>query len=218
MAKASKTKTEVAPGRANAAQPAARPRKLKVMVSSSVYHQFNEVHQLCGTLESLGYEVLNSDYGTIYPPLGQSDITLEACLKAVESCDIFLGIITPFYGTSGYTHREFQHAIALNKPRRFICHRYVTFARQLLAPLRFEKKRNGRLVSTGFTIQKTSVFDDVRVIDMYDDAVQSRLPANERRYRWVQEYFYFNEAMRHIHVLFGDRLRVEADYANFNNS
>ncbi len=200
-----------------AAQPAAPTPKLKVMVSSSVYHLFNEVHQICGQLNNYGYDVLNSDIGTIYPPLNAADVTLDACLQAVEDCDIFLGIISPFYGTSGFTHQEFARAIQLNKPRRFICHRYVTFSRQLLKPFRFRKARNGRTVKTDFKIVKTDVMDDIRVIDMYEASVQSHLPPAEWKYRWVQEYFYFHEALKHIEVVFANRTRVEADLANFNN-
>lgn len=192
------------------------PRRLRVMVSSSVYHQRTEVHQLCGLLSSYGYDVLNSEIGTIYPPLGSKDITLDACLQAVRESDIFLGIITPFYGTSGYTHQEFKQALSLNKPRRFICHANVTFARKLLEPLRYDKAKNGKKRKTKFVLPKSSVLDDMRVIDMYEEVVQTGIPKDQWGYRWVQEYYHFHEALRHIQVLFEDKSKVEAELANFN--
>jgi hypothetical protein len=186
--------------------------KIKVMVASSVHNFKNELHQICAMLKGYGYDVLNSDIGTIYPPLSKKDNIEAACLKAVADCDIFLGIICPFYGTSGITHKEFTEAIRLDKPRRFICHSYVTFSRKLLEQFMYTGG-----VRTKFKIHRTAVMDDVRVIDMYNDAVQNHLPEEERKYRWVQEYFHIDEAFRHLAVLFGDIKKIEVELANFNN-
>ena len=53
------------------------------------------------------YKVLNSCIGSIYVAPGVSNT--EACLRAVDECDFFFGIILPRYG-SGITHEEFTRA------------------------------------------------------------------------------------------------------------
>lgn len=86
------------------------------MVSSAVYGFEKDIRQICATIESFKskkyeYEVLNSHIGTIYVAPGISN--QEACLRAVDDCDFFLGIILPRYG-SGITHDEFKRAIQLD--------------------------------------------------------------------------------------------------------
>ncbi|MCX6249608.1 MAG: DUF4062 domain-containing protein [Bacteroidetes bacterium] len=112
-------------------------KKLKIMVSSTVYHFKTEIEQLCSTLHGYGYLVLNSHIGTVYNIPGKSP--LESCLAAVEECDFFFGIILPFYG-SGITHTEIQKAIIINKPRGFLVHHDVAFARQLLHKFMVDSK------------------------------------------------------------------------------
>jgi len=182
------------------------------MVASTVYQNRDLLLQICGVLNNYGYQVINSDYGTLHPPLGMSNI--EACLAAVEECDIFFGIINPMYST-GIAHQELKRAIDINKPRRYIVHSFVTFSRKLLAQYMFsdaaETQRND------FEIQSTSVMDSVKVIDMYNDAVQINLPYGQRKYHWVQEFFRPEEALRHVETLFSDIRRVERELAIVNN-
>lgn len=97
-------------------------KKIKIMVASTVYYNRDLLLQICAILKSYNYHVVNSEYGTLHPPLGMSNT--EACIAAVDDCDIFFGIINPMY-SSGITHLEFQRAIALDKPRRFIAHSFV---------------------------------------------------------------------------------------------
>ena len=58
-----------------------------------------DIVQICALLKELGYNVWDSHLGTIKvnPKLSN----LENCLKAVEDCDLFLGIIRTQCGT-GY--------------------------------------------------------------------------------------------------------------------
>jgi hypothetical protein len=67
------------------------------MVGSTVYGFENDLTTIVALLKRLGYDVLNSHVGTIkvVPTLSN----LENCLKAVEECDLFLGIIRPYYGS-----------------------------------------------------------------------------------------------------------------------
>ena len=140
--------------------------KIKIMVASTIYQNRDFVLQICAILKGYGYYVINSEYGTLRPPLGHNNV--DACLAAVEECDIFFGIINPFYST-GITHQEFQKAIQLDKPRRFIVHSFVTFSRKLLEQFMYSDSL--KTIRTAFTINKTSVMDDIKVIDMYNDSI-----------------------------------------------
>jgi len=191
----------------------AKKRKIKIMVASSVYQNRDLLLQICGILNTYGYHVINSEYGTLHPPLGMNNT--DACIAAVGECDIFFGIINPMYST-GITHLEFQKAIAIDKPRRFIAHSFVTFSRKLLAQYMYTD--TARTQRNNFEIQSTSVMDSVKVIDMYNDAVQTNLAYEERKYHWVQEFFRPDEALRHVETLFRDIKRVERELANLNNS
>jgi hypothetical protein len=190
----------------------AKKRKIKIMVASTVYQNRDLLLQICGILNTYGYHVINSEYGTLHPPLGMNNT--DACLAAVAECDIFFGIINPMYST-GITHLEFQRAIAIDKPRRFIAHSFVTFSRKLLAQYMYSDA--GKIQRNDFEIQSTSVMDSVKVIDMYNDAVQINLAYKERKYHWVQEFFRPDEALRHVETLFRDIKRVERELANLNN-
>ena len=77
------------------------PKKsIKIMVSSTVYGFEKDLRVLCATIESYKsaqykYTVLNSYVGSIYVAPGVSNT--HACLRAVDECDFFLGIILPRY-------------------------------------------------------------------------------------------------------------------------
>lgn len=73
--------------------------KPNIMLSTSVYGFENEISQICALLKVLGYNVWNSHLGTIRVNSALSN--LENCRKAVEDCDLFLGIIRTQCGT-GY--------------------------------------------------------------------------------------------------------------------
>ena len=147
--------------------------KLKIMVASTVYGYETDLDVIRGILEGFGYEVIMSKDGDVYVPTGYTPE--QACLKAVEDCDFFFGILLPRYG-SGITHKEFLKAQDLNKPRWFIAHHYVTFARKLLQQFMFNE--DGERIEE-FEIKPTSVLDSVKVIDMYNDI----------RSNWAQPFF-----------------------------
>ena len=130
------------------------------MVGSTVYGFENELYQIVALLQTLGYEVLNSHVGTIKvnPKLSN----LENCLNAVDECDLFLGIIRPYYGTGNIgekniTFEEIKRAIELKKPYWFLVHRDVVFARKLFTKIKdadkIEVRKNNffeRLMELGF--------------------------------------------------------------------
>jgi len=121
-------------------------------------------------LNLLGYEVLNSHNGSIKVNPNLSN--LDNCLQAVEECDIFLGIIRPYYGTGNIddkniTFEEIKKAIALKKPYWFLVHRDVVFARLLFSKM--EMKREDIVI-------KPNNFFDKRTIDIYEHIIKHQNP------------------------------------------
>lgn len=163
-------------------------KKLKIMVSSSVYHFKTEIEQIFATLKGYNYDVICSHMGTVYNIPGKSPE--DSCLAAVDECDFFLGIVLPFYG-SGITDKEFKRAIQLNKPRGFLAHSSVTFTKHLLKQFMYVDVADaaGKMKSsrTQFNLfKKTQVMDDLRVIEMYNDAIADGEPLSKRL--WAQEF------------------------------
>lgn len=175
---------------------------IKLMVASTVYHFKSDLEQLCATLKGFGYHVMNSHIGTI-PALGKPP--LQACLDAVAECDFFLGVIVPYYG-SGITHDEIRRAIELDKPRCFLAHRDVTVARKLLEQYMYSDVK-ARLKNPAFTFKKTSVLDDIRVVDMYNEAIQDGFPVGNRR--WAHEFTNYSlDGAPYINTQFRDMEKV----------
>ena len=169
--------------------------KVTVMVSSSVYGQEELLDRIYGILSNFGFDVWMSHKGTV--PTNSNETTLDSCLRAVKNCDFFLGIISPHYGTStnnglSITHLEFQEAIQLKNPRLFLVHDLVVFARQLLKFLGYE---NSEKRST-LDLKKNSIFTDLKLIDMYEEANEMVRIENNTFVKWVQSYERDEDAMR----------------------
>lgn len=118
-----------------------KKRKIKIMLGSTVYGFEDQLSQIIAQLQLLNYEVLNSHSGSIKVNPHLSN--LDNCLNAVEECDLFLGIIRPFYGTGNIgekniTFEEIKKAIELKKPYWFLVHRDVVFARLLFNKLKLK--------------------------------------------------------------------------------
>ena len=188
------------------------PREVvKIMVSSTVYGFEKDLRVMCATIESYKsvqyeYKVINSHIGSVYVAPGVSNA--EACLRAVTECDFFFGIIMPRYG-SGITHQEFTRAIEQDKPRGFLSHYSVRFARELLAQYMYTDIKN-RVLNPAFQFTKTPVFEDARIIDMYNEAIQDGKPLEQRR--WAHEFGHFDgDEMKFIETEFKDINRLKAD-------
>jgi hypothetical protein len=184
-----------------------KEKPLTIMVASSVYGFEDNIVQICATLSGYGYRVLNSHIGTI--PNNPNRTNLEDCLAAVDECDIFFGVIRPFYGTGkvgerSITHEEMLRAVNLKKPRWFMAHRDVTFARQVFKQYMYNRQG----VRKKFRFKKTGVLDDLRVIDLYNDVVQNELPVNDRKGYWIQEFYKGDEILNYLEVQFGDIERI----------
>lgn len=94
--------------------------KIKIMVSSTVYGIEELLDRIYTILTEFGYEVWMSHKGTV--PLFSNRTAFDNCLQAVKCCDLFLGIITPNYGSGlnpdnpsdlSITHQEILKAIEL---------------------------------------------------------------------------------------------------------
>lgn len=172
-------------------------KPLTIMVSSTVYGAESDLDSIYGILNGFGYRVIMSKEGTVYVPAGMSSV--EACMQAVQDCDLFLGIIFPRYG-SGITHKEFKKAIELDKPRWFIAHHYVTFAREILKQYMFRGTRRNR----SFIFKRTGAMDNINVIDMYNDAILNEVAFADRKSNWAQPFFKTPEIMTFIDTQFSD--------------
>ena len=164
-------------------------KKLRVMVSSTVYGVEELLDRVYTLLTTFGYEVWMSHKGTV--PVSSNETAFESCLKAVEKCDLFLGIITPQYGSGvdatglSITHKEMKKAIELNKPRWFLAHDQVVFARRLLMDLGYKTQEQ----RSELTLRKGAAsISNIKVIDLYEDATMEKLPLDDRQGNWVQKF------------------------------
>lgn len=164
-------------------------KKLTVMVSSTVYGVEELLDRVYSLLTAFGYEVWMSHKGTV--PVSSNETAFESCLKAVEKCDLFLGIITPQYGSGvdatglSITHQEMKKAIELNKPRWFLAHDQVVFARRLLMDLGYKTQEQ----RSELTLRKGAAsISNIKVIDLYEDATMEQLPLDDRQGNWVQKF------------------------------
>ena len=112
--------------------------RYKVMISSSVNGFEGMLSLFEKRIEGYGYDVILSMSGKmkVNPHLGNFD----NCLKAVEECDVFLGIIrtdcgTGLEGESCITFKEFKYARELCKPCWFIIDNRIKYYKNLLRNL-----------------------------------------------------------------------------------
>jgi hypothetical protein len=169
-------------------------RPLRVLVSSVVYGYEDFLESIYAILGNFGYEVLMSHNGTI--PIDPEISAMSSCLKAVDDCDLFLGIILPRYGSGqeegqahSIVHREAEKAIELNKPRWFLVHEYVAIARQLLSPYRDNSRKPEFMLKSGIEFQPTAILSDLRILELYELAMRHDVPeARNRKGNWVQTY------------------------------
>lgn len=169
----------------------AKPKKLTVMVSSTVYGIEELLDRIYSLLTTYGYDVWMSHKGSL--PVSSNRSAFENCLEGVRRCDIFLGIIGTRYGTGidssdpdsiSIVHQELREAIKLNKPRWVLAHDNIITARTLLNKLGF-KGPEGR---KALKLKSSDVLEDLRLIDMYEEAIFHHLPLPERQGNWVQKF------------------------------
>ena len=122
-----------------------------------------------------------SHKGTV--PVFSNKTTIDNCIAAVNNYDLFLGLINPNYGSVNddegisITHQELRKAIELKKPRWLLVHDHVVFARLLLRYLGYDDQEKRDELS----LSKNTILDDLRVIDMYEEAMLSQEPRRDHR-------------------------------------
>ena len=185
-------------------------RKPTILVSSTVYGIEELLDRIYTVLTAFGYEVWMSHRGTL--PVRSDRSAFENCLAAVDECDLFLGLITPAYGSGrdgsdiSITHQELRRAIELHKPRWLLAHQHVVFARLLLGDLgrkTSEKRRKLKLRKGSKSIS------DLRVIDMYEEAILNTRPLPARHGNWVQTFGSDEEALLFASAQFSRVQEVE---------
>lgn len=181
-----------------------------ILVSSTVYGIEDLLNRIYMELTVFGYEVWMSHRGTL--PVRSDRTAFENCLAAVEACDFFLGLITPDYGSGrdgadlSITHQELQRAIACKKPRWVLAHQNVVFARRFLRDLghkNAEERKDLRMKKGAGTLS------DLRVIDMYEEAILDTKPLVDRHGNWVQEFGTDEEALLFASAQFSRVQEVE---------
>jgi len=184
-------------------------KKPIVLVASTVYHYEELLDRIYVLLTNFGYEVWMSHKGT--PPVSSSLSNLENCRAAVEKCDLFLGIITPQYGTGicedglSITHHEFKRAIELKKPRWILAHDHVFFTHTFLNDLGFNGKDGRKKLA-----RPDKSILDLRTIDLFEDATISDLDYKDREGNWVQKYNSVPDAMLFATAQFSRYQEAEA--------
>jgi len=187
-----------------------RAKKPVIFVSSTVYGIEELLERIYTLLTTFGYEVWMSHKGTV--PVRSDRTAFENCLAGVDDCELFLGIITPSYGSGkdgdelSITHQELKKAIALNKPRWLLTHTDVVFARRLLRDLGKgtpEERSQLKLKKDAASIS------DLRVINMYEEAIRHDEPLSERNGNWAQPFSADEDALRFVSAQFSRFQEVE---------
>ena len=129
------------------------------------------------------------------------------------------GIVTPRYGAVpdgnlSITHQEIKKATDLKKPRWCIAHRDIVIARQLLNQYMYNEDGS---VNSSFVFKKTGVMDDIRLIELYNDAISSDTNPSTRVIHWVDEYFRLGDILRALETQFKDVNRIDAIVREMNN-
>lgn len=199
-----------------------------LMVSSVVYGYEELLDRIYASLSTFGYEVWMSHKGTmpVYPTM----TALESCRHAVQNCDLFLGIILPHYGTGkedpkddSIVHEELRIAIHENKPRWILAHDHVVFARSLIEKLQIKKRtipKPEKLDRRVLSLDKNTVFQDLRIIDMYELAIRRDVIVyRDRKGNWVQKFSSSEEANLFAVSQFRRHQEAEAFVSeNFDNA
>lgn len=199
-AKKAVAKKKATPKRTAANTTAATSRRVKIMIGSSVYGFEDQLSAIVAQLTTLGYEVLNSHYGTI--PVNPKLSNLKNCLEAVKNCDLFLGIIRPYCGTGNVgnkniTFEEIKEAIRLKKPYWFLVHRDVVFARTLFKKIKLKSRDKIEVLDNRFF--------DLLSIKMYEHVIQNHVPVTLRNGNWAQEFYRLDDMMTYINTQFSSR-------------
>jgi hypothetical protein len=181
---------------------------IKIFVASSVYGFEDSLDQICATLGGFGYEVWNSHTHTI--PINNRYSTEVNCIRAVEQCDCLFGIIREKYGTGvigerSITHSEIRTAINRNIPCWFAAKYEIKIAREVLKQYMY---RSPQRRNRSFSYRSTAIMDDIRIIDLYNEAIRDYVPLMQRTGNWVDEYRSLGDILKILDTQFGNVERI----------
>ena len=196
-------------------------RPLKVLVSSTVYRKEGLLDRIYALLTSFGYEVWMSYSGTVH--VNSNVNAFENCLNAVRECDLFLGLITPDYGSGidkdsadsrSITHQEMVLALKLKKPRWMLVDSKIPFMRDWLNQCGIETREARKKFWEGLPKTDGSKTFDLRTIDIYEDVIQDYDPPRkvslaERKGNWVQPYMDISDVERFVVAQFDRDIQIE---------
>lgn len=187
-------------------------KKPVIFVSSTVYGIEELLERIYTLLTAFGYEVWMSHKGTL--PVISKLTAFENCIKGVENCDLFLGLITPNYGSginkdtdTSITHEEMKKALELKKPRWLLTHDHVVFSRKFLNDMGFNTSEKRKKLTLK---PKSTSISDLRIIDMYEEAIQVEKPLPERHGNWVQKFETDEDALLFVSSQFSRFQEIEA--------
>jgi hypothetical protein len=168
----------------------ATKRKPILLVSSAVYGFEELLDRIYTELVSFDYEVWMSHRGTM--PVHPELTALDSCRRAVQECNLFLGIILPRYGSGveedggdSITHEELKWAIHLKKARWILAHDHVVFGRSFLDKLGYDTQEKRHTLK----LKPSAVFQDLRAIDMYELASRHDVQLyRDKTGNWVQKF------------------------------
>jgi hypothetical protein len=181
---------------------------IKIFVASSVYGFEDNLTQICATLKMYGYEIWNSHIKTV--PVNPNLSNKDNCIKAVAECDCVFGIIREKYGSGvigerSITHDEIKTAIDAKKPCWFIASHDIKVARLILKQYMY--KEDGE-PDPDFKYKETSVMDDIKILELYNETIKDNVPIEERKGHWVDEYVNMSDILTIIKTQFSDSNRV----------
>jgi hypothetical protein len=184
------------------------PTRPTILISSSVYDKDDLLNQVFATLEGIGYEVWMSDKGTM--PVDSKLNAFENCLQAVEKCDLFLGIISGYYGSGvegandSITHQELSKAIKLEKHRWFLVDHDVLVIRNFVKSIKSAEKKHNLEICSKLELRQHDPISDMRILKMYDEATRADLDLKHRVGNWVQHFKNAHDVLRFIGAQLGN--------------
>lgn len=207
--------------------------KFTVMVSSSVNGFEDQLLRIEAQFITLEYDVIMSMSGSmkVDPRLHNFD----NCLKAVEECDLFFGIIRPDCGTGrdgseSITFQEFKHARECHKPCWYVIDNRIKTYKNLLKSLVLREHPDTKDEDLNKAI--TSFYDNTirqrknlpRVLDLFEtkdlhqfdplcfvmeDFVNHKgLPKEEITNNWMHYYDHELDIAKYIRTNFGDKVFI----------
>lgn len=202
------------------------------MISSTVYYFEDQIDQIDTLFQSLGYETIVSKNGSVFadPRYGN----FPDCLRAVEECDVFFGIIRTNCGSGQLgdyciTFEEFKKARELDKPSWFVVDYKVLYAKELFHILKYKNPNVGKsklYAKLCNLLTHSSNKSGIKVLDLFEsnnfkefdplcldmlDYVDKKDIKDywARKNHWRHEFHRLTDITSYINNQFGNYQRIE---------